>query len=251
MLRAIILVVALAAGSLAAWLVVSMQSGEAPAPQAAPVAKKPALEVLVAAADLPQSHVIAAKDLRWQAWPKEALTPTLISRSARPDAASALVGSTVRGRFVAGEPILEEKLGRGMLADMLPSGKRAVAIRISAESTAGGFILPNDRVDVIQSMVRQDGAQSEYWSRTLLTNIRVLAIDQTADDPKGLAVIGKTATLELSPSEVPVIVAGQAAGPLSLALRSAADGNESRLVAPEGGTVRVLRAGRSEIVRVQ
>jgi pilus assembly protein CpaB len=254
MLRAIILVVALAAGSLAAWLVLSMQPGGAAVPpQAAPVQQATA-EVLVATGDLALGHVIEAKSLRWQAWPKEALNPTLITRSAKADAMTSLVGAVVRGRFVAGEPILEEKLSRnqsGMLAAMLPAGKRAVAIRISAESTAGGFILPNDRVDVIQNIVRQEGGQSEHRSRTLLSNIRVLAVDQQADDGKGQAVVGKTATLELSPSQVEIIVSGQVAGTLSLALRSAADSDEKIVVAPEGGMVRILRAGRSEIVRVQ
>lgn len=253
MLRAIILVVALAAGSLAAWLVVSMQSGdEVVAPVAAPVQQQAAIEVLVAAADLPQGHVIEAKNLRWQIWPKDDLTPTLISRSARPDAMTSLAGAAVRGRFLAGEPILEERLSRSrLLAAMLPAGKRAVAIRISAESTAGGFILPNDRVDVIQNFVRQEGGQTEHWSRTLLSNIRVLAVDQSADDAKGQTVIGKTATLELSPSQVEIIVSGQAAGTFSLALRSTADNDEKIVAVPEGGMVRILRAGGSEIVRVQ
>lgn len=253
MFRMIILGVALVAGGLAAWLVFSMRSGGEAPPQAAPV-KRAAIEVLVAAADLPQGHVVGAKDLRWQVWPKEALNPGLIVHSEKPEAMASLAGSAVRGRFVAGEPILEDKLSRnqaGMLAAMLPAGKRAVAIKITAESTAGGFILPNDRVDVLQNIVRQEGARSEHRSRTLLSNIRVLAVDQLADDPKGLAVVGKTATLELNPSQVQTIVAGQAAGTLSLALRSASDADEAGIVAPEGGMVRILRAGQSEIVQVE
>ncbi|MFG1420703.1 Flp pilus assembly protein CpaB [Roseixanthobacter liquoris] len=253
MLRVIILVVALAAGGLAAWLVWAMRSGS-PTPPQVVRAQPVATEVLVAAADLPQGHVILAKDLRWQIW-KQPLSPTLISRAEKPNATATLLGSAVRGRFVAGEPILEEKLSRnqaGMLASMLPSGKRAVAIRISAESTAGGFILPNDRVDVIQSAVRPSGAQGEVWSRTLLRNIRVLAVDQQADGSKGMAVVGKTVTLEVDPPQVQVlVVAGQVAGSLSLALRSAADDDETAALAPEGATIRILRAGQSEIVRTQ
>jgi pilus assembly protein CpaB len=255
MLRAIILVVAIGAGSLAAWLVLSMQPGDAAVtPQAAPA--QATSEVLVAAVDLPQGHVLDAKSLRWQAWPKDAVSPSFISRSVMADAVNSLTGAAVRGRFVAGEPILEEKLSRspsGMLAAMLPAGKRAVAIRISAESTAGGFILPNDRVDVIQNIVRQEGGHAENRSRTLLSNIRVLAVDQRADEAKGQSVVvGKTATLELSPSQAEIIVSGQVAGTLSLALRSVADIDEKVAITPDdGGMVRILRAGRSEIIRVQ
>lgn len=252
MMRAIILVVALAAGGVAAWLLLPMLSGGNPPPPARP--QPPPLEVLVAAADLSQGHVVEARDLRWQVWPKEAMNPVLVSRSARPDALTSLVGSTVRGRFVAGEPILMEKFSRtpsGVLSARLPAGKRALAIRISAESAAGGFVLPNDRVDVIQSTAHQEGGRSEHRSRTLLSNIRVLAVDQLADDPKGLAVVAKTVTLELSAPQVQLVMAGEAAGSLSLALRSSADAEDRITSVPESGMVRIMRAGQSEIVRIQ
>ena len=115
-----------------------------------------------------------------------------------------------------------------MLAAMLPSGKRAVAIRVSAESTAGGFILPNDRVDVIQNISSASAeGKPEQRSRTLLRNVRVLAVDQKADETKGqLVVVGKTATLEVTPTDAEIIASAQAAGTLSLALRSIADLDE-------------------------
>ncbi|MBF9235510.1 Flp pilus assembly protein CpaB [Microvirga alba] len=255
MLRVIILVVAIGAGCLAGWLVLSTRSREgiAVAPTA-PVAQTTA-EVLVAASDLIQGQALDEKSLRWQSWPKDAVSPGFISREAKPDALTSLSGVLVRSHFVSGEPIREEKLSRGpagMLATMLPSGKRAVAIRVSAESAAGGFILPNDRVDVIQNVSGSDGGKAENRSRTLLRNVRVLAVDQKADEAKGqLVVVGKTATLEVTPIEAETIASAQAAGTLSLALRSIADLDEKPVLAQDNSVnVRVFRAGKSEDVKV-
>ncbi len=253
MLRVVILVIALGAGSLAAWLALSLRPGvavttiETPAPQVAMT------EVLVASGDLAQGQALNEGAFRWQPWPVNAINPGFITRAGHPDAFKSLNGSLVRSHFVAGEPSREDKLSRtsNLLAAMLPAGKRAVAIRISVESTAGGFILPNDRVDVIQTIIRTGEAQSENLSRILLTNIRVLAVDQKTDDPKGQAVaMGKTATLELSPEQAEAIAAGQASGILSLALRSASDQEEATVMKrPTSGFVRFVRGGRSEMVK--
>jgi pilus assembly protein CpaB len=255
MLRIAILVVAIGAGSLAAWLALSVQSGgAAPSPAQAQPAR--VAEVLVASTDIAPGKVLGDDSMRWQPWPEEAINESFIRRSAKPDALSTLNGSMARSQFVVGEPIREEKLSRnssGMLAAMLPSGKRAVAISISAESTAGGFILPNDRVDVIHTITRKTDGGPENRSRTLLTNIRVLAVDQKADDAKDrTAVLGKTATLELSPTQAEEIVASQASGSLSLALRSVADNGDQQVVQHDQRTsVRILRAGRSEVIKLQ
>ncbi|MFD0463166.1 Flp pilus assembly protein CpaB [Microvirga aerilata] len=176
----------------------------------------------------------------------------------KPDATKFLAGMLVRSQFVSGEPIREAKLSpssSNLLASILEPGKRAVAIRVSVESTAGGLILPNDRVDVIQTVSRPGDDRSENLSRILLTNIRVLAVDQKVDQQtdgtKGSGVaIGKTATLELSPVQAEAIAAGQAVGVLSLALRSVSDSNEeSTLPSKSPIPVRILRAGQSEVVR--
>src|SRR5690606_16094046 len=137
---------------------------------------------------------------------------------------------------------------------ILPPGKRAVAIRVSAEKTAGGFILPNDRVDVIHTITRpgEAGAPGTSASRTILKNIRVLAVDQIANDPKGQAVVGKTATLELSPTQAEAVATGQIAGVLSLALRSVADSDDEAILVQEKQTsIRIIRAGQIEVVRVE
>jgi pilus assembly protein CpaB len=259
MLRIIILVIALGAGGLAAWIALTVQpKAVATAPAAVQPPPPLMVDVVVAATDLSQGQAIGEASLRWQAWPESAVGPGHVSRKKQPDALNTLKGSVVRSAILSGEPVREEKLvrGVGLLASMLPSGKRAVAIRVNAEATAGGFVLPNDRVDVIQTVSRPgaDGG-SESLSRVLLTNIRVLAIDQKVEDPKGGAVaIGKTATLELDPAQVETISASQATGALSLALRSIADSDDAPIAHQQPASiasVRILRAGRSEVVRVR
>lgn len=254
MLRVVILVIALGAGSLAAWLALSMKPGVAVTTVETQAPPAPTVDVLVASADLSQGQALSEATLRWQPWPEDGVNPNFVTRSAKPDAIKALIGSMVRSHFVAGEPIREEKLSRGsssLLASILAPGKRAVAIRISVESTAGGFILPNDRVDVIQTVARPGEGQTENLSRTILTNIRVLAVDQKVDETKGQAVaMGKTATLELSPAQAETISAGQASGILSLSLRSITDSDEaSEMKRPSGGYVRIFHGERSEMVR--
>lgn len=248
MLRFVLVLVALICGSAAAWLAVQMRPAAAPAPSAA---TQPMQDVLVTSVDLPRAQALSRDNMRWQPWPENAVDPVFITRSNRPDALETLSGSLVRSRMPPGQPIRDADLARrhsGFLAAILPSGKRAVGVRISAENTAGGFILPNDRVDVLYTEGR------ESVSRTILRNIPVLAIDQIVDekskDEKGRAtVIGKTATLELDPAQAEVLTAAQAKGALSLSLRSAADNDDNRQ--QNSKTARIIRRGRSEILNMQ
>jgi pilus assembly protein CpaB len=259
MIRTLILLGALGAGGIAAWLAISVQS-DSPTPVAI-VERSPTVEVLVASADIGQGQKLGPESLGWKPWPEGAVPPGFIVRATRPDAVEALAGSVVRDRFVAGDPIREEKLARkdsSLLASNLVAGRRAVAIRISAESSAGGLLLPNDRVDVVQTVSR-DG-QGDAVSRTILRNVRVLAIDQKIDEatPKegetanGGTVVGKTATLELDETQTEIITGAQASGLLSLALRSVEDRDEVHEARRQRShTVRILRGGASETVTVR
>lgn len=260
MLRILILFVALSAAGAAAWLTIGASSDE----QTAEVQTAPAVaseEVLVVSADLAQGQILDATNVQWQPWPTEGINPGFITRSARPEAVTELTRSVVRSRFVTGEPIRQEKLAdpdSGFLSAILPSGMRAVAIRISAESTAGGFILPNDRVDVIHTATRsgENDLLVATASKTILTNIRIIAIDQQTDESSDEAVaVGKTATLEVAPGQVEIISAAQASGLLSLSLRSAADGQDIPVAAvvapkPTSRTVRVFSGGSIQSVEV-
>jgi len=251
MFRILVLVGALAAGGVAAWLSFGLQPNAAPAATvAAPEPQIRTDEVLVAAADLEQGVALTGEQLRWQKWPADAVGPSYISRSAKPEAVEEFTGSVVRQAILVGEPILEAKLsgGAGYLASLLKPGKRAVAVRVSAESSAGGFVLPNDHVDVLHT-----GGGGGGRSLTILTNIRVLAIDQNAvDSGTGNTAVGKTATLELDPAQVEVISGAQTSGSLSLALRATADNEEPGLEFTRRGpgiTVRIVRSGETQTVQ--
>jgi len=164
------------------------------------------------------------------------VSANFINKNNNPKALENLSGQVARTPFVAGEPIREAKLvnakGSGFMAAILPSGMRAVSTQISPETGAGGFILPNDHVDVILS--RRDRAAEKatgseaHTSEFILSNIRVLAIDQNVEEKNGQkVVVGKTATLELTPRQAQTLALSQQLGSLSLALRSIADASEN------------------------
>lgn len=217
-------------------------------------------EVLVASDDLPVGSKLSG-NYRWQKWPEAAVTDGLITRSAEPEAGTEFEQWVVRNIIYRGEPIRRSKLlgpGERFMSSMLPSGKRAVAVQISKATSAGGFILPNDFVDLI--MTRRNNQQEQalaasdgFITETILKNIRVLAIDQTIveDEEGNKTIIGETATLELTPQQAEIVtVAQQMADRLSLSLRSIADITErptdeaDYLVSGNGrGTVRIIRSG--------
>jgi pilus assembly protein CpaB len=227
--RARIVILAIAGCAGLAALYPASGSGDKPAP-AAPVAQLPTVDVLVAKSDIGLGQSVKPDDLQWQTWPSATASNSFIRRSDKPEAIKDVAGSIARAPFIAGEPIRDQKLvraeGSGFMAAILPSGMRAVSTEISPETGAGGFILPNDRVDVVltRRLKNPDSNQSEVVSsEIILTNIRVLAIDQAPKEKDGQnAVVGKTVTLELRPGQIPTLTAGRQAGTLSLALRSIA-----------------------------
>jgi pilus assembly protein CpaB len=229
---AILAVAAIAAGA-AALLVRGMLGGGTPAVQASlPPPAIVTTEVLVAAKEVPPGQALDAASVRWEAWPRSSIAASFITKDAQPDVAKVVEGVVVRSPLVAGQPITDASIvhtnSAGFLAATVAPGMRAVAIPVSADSGAGGFILPNDRVDVILTHDVSGGeGQKDFQSETILRNVRFLAIDQTSKPVKdGDSIVGKTATLELSENMAEVINQGRAQGTLSLALRSLADSKE-------------------------
>ena len=191
------------------------------------------MDVLVAKSDIGLGQSVKPEDLQWQTWPTATASSTLIRRTDRPNATTEIIGQIARAPFVSGEPIREQKLvkadGSGFMAAILPTGMRAVSTEITPETGAGGFILPNDRIDVILSKHEKNpdrqGTET-VQSETVLTNIRVLAIDQAPKEKDGQnAVVGRTVTLELKPEQAETLARVRQSGTLSLALRSIADVN--------------------------
>jgi pilus assembly protein CpaB len=257
--RILILVVALAAALGAVVVVRGMSTAKTPqvVVAAAPaVIETPKSQVLVAKRDLPPGTRLTVDDMTWQPWPKDALNAAYIVNDTSVPAASdktgqvaskamevakvavgaeepklmALVGAVVREPILAREPMIERKLVRageaGIMAISLDTGMRAMAIPLSAESAAGGFILPGDHVDVVLThpLEGASGGGKRFSSETVLKNVRVLAIDQATATPKeGNAVVGATATLELNSKQAEVLALSKAQGDLTLVLRSYAD----------------------------
>jgi pilus assembly protein CpaB len=251
--RIVVLIIALGAGGVAAYL--ASGSDDKPAPQAV-AAPLPTVDVLVAKSDIGLGQSLKHDDLQWQTWPAGTASSSLIRRSDRPDASNQMTGSIARAPFIAGEPILEQKLvkgdGSGFMAAILPTGMRAISTEISPETGAGGFILPNDHVDVILSRREKNtdrgGLPDIIISTTILSNVRVLAIDQTPKEKDGQnVVVGKTVTLELKPDQAETLARARQAGTLSLALRSITDINavDNRPDEPSrsANTVNVVRFG--------
>ncbi len=194
------------------------------------------LHVLVAGRAIGLGERLSGGALSWQEWPDKAVRPDYITDTASPDAMTKMAGDVARAEFVAGEPILASKLVEspdGYLSAVLAPGMRGVSVSVTPDAASGGFIVPNDHVDVVLTRTASDtGAQI---AQTLLTNVRVLAINTrlgdtgatgaapagtASTDPGSQVFAGQAvATLELDPTEAQVIINAIAAGKLTLVLR--------------------------------
>ena len=159
-------------------------------------------------------------------------------------------GSVARSSLLAGEPVTDEKLvnlsGAGFMSALIEPGMRAIAVEITPQTSAGGFILPNDRVDLVDTNRGQ----------TILRNIRVLAIDQRFNEEGEQVAVGRTATLELTPAQVELVSAASNETRLALSLRGMGEqevaGAEADTANREGGSVvKVVRYGVAQSVRVK
>jgi pilus assembly protein CpaB len=234
--RVVVLSVALGAGAIAAVLALRLSS----LPQPEQIAEQQpvqteAVHVLVATKDIPMGKTLSSDSIGWQDWPRTGVSDKFVVQSTNPDGIKSMDGAIARASIYQGEPITEAKLirsDRGFMSAILPEGMRAVATKISADTSAGGFILPNDRVDVVMTRHNEDpnaAPDAKYLTETILHNVRVLAIDQTIEDQNGeRVVVGQTATLELSPQQVEILTVAQQVGErLNLALRSIEDATPS------------------------
>jgi pilus assembly protein CpaB len=258
--RIVVLTIALGAGGVAAYLA---RGSDTPRVEAPPVAQLPTLEILIAKSDIGLGQSVKPEDLQWQTWPAAAASNSFVRRGDNGDGMQNVIGSIARSPFIAGEPIREAKLvkanGSGFMAAILPTGMRAVSTEISPETGAGGFILPNDRVDVILSKRDKNPDRTGadiVNSEIILSNVRVLAIDQAPKEKDGQnAVVGKTVTLELRSEQAEALARARQNGNLSLALRSIADANMVNTSEEEsqkrGESVKVVRYGVQSATTIQ
>ncbi|HEX4079685.1 MAG TPA: Flp pilus assembly protein CpaB [Rhizomicrobium sp.] len=256
--RIIVLVIAAVAAGAVALLARSVLGGGTPSTAAAPGPHIVMSEVLVAASQLTPGSALTPASVRWQDWPSTSVDPSFITHNAAPDLSKIVAGAVVRAPMMAGEPVTTTKIVHadtaGFLASQLMPGMRAVSIPISADTGAGGFILPNDRVDVICTVTQQDSHRVE--SGTILKDVRVLAVDQTSQDSKDTkSVVARTATLELSPDQVELVERAKVAGTLSLALRALGDSEsaDAKTVSPQQSSsqeINIVRYGISRPIAV-
>lgn len=235
--RLLILIIALAAAGGAALL----SRGLVPETKEVVEIKEKKIDVtkvLVAAKAIRLGDIVTAAHFKWQPWPKEMVVPGFINATAKPKAREELVGAIARAPFLAGEPIKSEKLIKadqgGVMAAILAEGMRAVSVEVKERTVAGGFILPNDRVDVIMTYRQRTNKGETFVSDTILRDVRILAIGQMIEQKEGKNVaMGRTATLELAPNQAEMLALADTMGDISLSLRSLADLNPSKGKGPQ------------------
>jgi pilus assembly protein CpaB len=253
--RIIVLGIALVAAGGAAFLVRGMLGGGAQVAAAKPAPQIAMSEVLVANVNLTPGQALSADQVRWEKWPTATVDPSFITHEAAGSEDQLVKNTVVRAVILPGQPIAKTAIvhgdASGFMAATLGEGMRAISMPISTDSGAGGFILPNDRVDVILTR-KPEGNSGRSTAKTILSNLRILAVDQTFKQEKDTrTVIGKTATVEVSPEQAEVIAAAGQSGQLSLSLRPLSDntaGNDAdkspkKRVATDDGAVAVIRYG--------
>ena len=245
--RIALIAVAVIAGGIAAWLAVSRQPEPVPVPAAVQEAPPPpvaaTLEVLVAKSTIAPGTRLTADLLEWQKWPEETVRSEYVTSAAMPEAITDLTGKAARIEILAGEPVRPEKLsaaGAGFLSAILSPGKRGVSVEIDAKAASGGFVSPDDHVDVV--LTRMVGA--EQISQTILSDVRVIAInarlgstpsEEGATTEEGVFSSVALATLELDSTQAELIINATSRGSLSLVLRPASDA-----LADEDGSARTV-----------
>lgn len=185
-------------------------------------------KVLVARKSLPAGVILSAAHLEWKEWPEDGLSKSYIVQGKGKITARSLHGSVLRRVISAGEPIAEDRVvksgERGFLAAVLTQDMRAVSVPVTATSGISGFVFPGDRIDLLLAHKIQTGEgpsrKLNYASETLLTDVRVLAVDQKTETKDGEAVVAKTATLEVTSEQAEMVAVAVTLGELSLSLRS-------------------------------
>jgi pilus assembly protein CpaB len=218
-------------------------------------------QVLVAARDVAQGAALTPSDLAVVLFPTDSVAPSFVRLSQQPSAQADLVGAVTRRSFAQGEPItlgaVVQPEGRGFMAAQLEPGYRAVAIEIDSNTAAGGFIQPNDHVDVIVTTRVQGGeggSGEQVNSNIVLEDVRVLALgESTATQTAGEApavIDASVAVLELSQEDARTLALADELGNLSLALRGVQvetvgmrASSSGRGVSQQSGAVRIHQFG--------
>jgi pilus assembly protein CpaB len=236
--RLVVLGLALVAACGAAFLVRGMMGGGTP--QVAALAPAPTIkmsEVLVAAELLQPGQALDSAKVRWEKWPTASVSSSFVTRDAVASAEDVVKDTIVRAPILKDQPVTTSAIVHGkeagFMAATLTPGMRAVSIVVSTEQGAGGFILPNDHVDLILTQKSNDNPP-RVRARTFMQRVRVLAVDQVYKEEKDQkTVLAKTATLELTPAQAETVAKAQGMGQISLSLRPLSE--EAAAAAAPGG----------------
>lgn len=182
--------------------------------------------VLVAKARLATGQFITSDNVKWVPWPAESISSGFVIEGKQK--LDEIVGSVVRFPIGIGEPINDSRIvapgNRGFMAAVLQPGMRAVSVPVTLTSGISGFVFPGDHVDIVLTLVYQQNNNGRELraGETILTDIRVLAIDQKVESKPGETQIAKSVTFEVTPKQSEVLAVAADLGRLSLSLRSLA-----------------------------
>ncbi len=252
-MRLVALVGAVMCALVAGVLAKNMLGRRAQQAQVQPAQKTESVDILIANKDLQVGEKLT-EGMAWKPFSKEFVTEFMITRERRPEGLKDLAGGRARMAIFKDEPLLTKKVimpgAGGFMSANLPKGMRAEAVAINPKTSAGGFILPNDRVDIILTRKSRDQRTGVdvVKSETVATNVRVLAVNQVFKQNENDPVTverGETATLELTPLQSEVLATVQSSGEISLALRSIAE-NDGKLEADNQPTLSDKYLGKSD-----
>ncbi|HLF59065.1 MAG TPA: Flp pilus assembly protein CpaB [Alphaproteobacteria bacterium] len=183
-------------------------------------------EILVAKEALPAGTLLKPEQLRWQAWPEGSVVSAYIAKGKRTP--EDFAGAVIREGLREGQPLTDTMVVKpgdsGFLAAVLAPGMRAVSVSINATTGISGFVFPGDRVDVILTHnIQKPGEEQQivrHASETVLSNVRVIAVDQSVNDQEDKPAVAKNVTLEATPKQAEILTLVSELGKLSLSLRS-------------------------------
>ena len=256
----VLLLVALIAGGLAAFLATQQSAPVTVVQGPTTVVQEAKEQILVATAPIGLGQRLSSETVQWLDWPEGAVREDYITNAERPEALADVSGAVARFEIFPGDPITEAKLvrtGQGYLSAVLEKGKRGVSVAVEAASASGGFIVPNDRVDVVLTRQSPSGLVSE----TIVRNVKVLAINLrlgetgTTGTPANPEVPNEAfqgssiATLELDPQQGEAVINAAKVGTIALSLRSIADfAAVEDPMQRSNANIRLIRAGNDSVV---
>lgn len=245
--RIAILGVALIAGVGAFFLMMGNKPQTGPVQIVQPTKEK-TVRVLVASRNFSRGERLASDDTKWVPWPKSALQDNFITDE-DPEIRTELETAVVRSTMVEGEPIVEAKIlkadASGLMAAIISPGMRAVTMRVTPETSSGGFILPGDHVDIHYTEANDDDITQ---IASIQEDVRVLAVNTIfSEDSETTSIDGSNITLEMTPEDAErFMIARNSKGKLQLTLRSVFEPQGERVVKPRiDEEVFVIRYGHS------